>query len=51
MAFFCPECDWRVETFAANVDGEVTRLEDNTPRSVFGPIQDIGDEEEEDDDA
>jgi hypothetical protein len=34
-ALFCPECGWRVETFAENVDGEAVQLEDNTPASVF----------------
>jgi hypothetical protein len=35
VAFYCPECFWRVETFAANSDGQAHQLPDNTPASVI----------------
>ncbi len=42
IAFFCPDCDWRVEMFAANHEGESAVLEDNTPASVIEIIRFFG---------
>ena len=42
LAFFCPDCDWRVETFAANRKGESAVLMDNTPAGVIDIIHFFG---------
>ena len=38
VAFFCPDCEWRIDTFTDNVHADVVRLESNTPRDVFSVI-------------
>jgi len=39
FAFFCPDCEWKVATFAGNLTADEVRLPSNSPRDVLAAVQ------------